>query len=58
MVHYGGVACEMDALNTISSKYNIDIIEDNAHGLYGYYKDRALVQLEVLLHRVFMEQKT
>tara|TARA_B100001287_G_C22679452_1_gene529538 strand:+ start:1461 stop:2612 length:1152 start_codon:yes stop_codon:yes gene_type:complete len=42
VVHYGGVACEMDALNTISSKYNIDIIEDNAHGLYGYYKDRAL----------------
>ena len=42
IVHYGGVACEMDELISISSKYNIDIVEDNAHGLFGQYRDQHL----------------
>lgn len=41
-VHYGGVACEMDHLITLANKYNLDIVEDNAHGLYGKYRDRNL----------------
>jgi len=42
VVHYGGVACEMDHLIALSNKYNLDIVEDNAHGLYGQYRDRNL----------------
>ncbi|MEO1943937.1 MAG: dTDP-4-amino-4,6-dideoxygalactose transaminase, partial [Candidatus Thioglobus sp.] len=42
IVHYGGVSCEMDELIKIADKYNLDIIEDNAHGLYGKYRDQNL----------------
>tara|TARA_B100001142_G_scaffold278196_1_gene288164 strand:- start:531 stop:1670 length:1140 start_codon:yes stop_codon:yes gene_type:complete len=41
-VHYGGIACEMDELITLSLKYGIHIIEDNAHGLYGKYRGKYL----------------
>jgi len=42
VVHYGGVACEMDELIAISKKHNLDLVEDNAHGLFGKYRDRCL----------------
>jgi dTDP-4-amino-4,6-dideoxygalactose transaminase len=42
IVHYGGVACEMDELLMLSLKHDIHIIEDNAHGLYGKYRDKYL----------------
>ena len=41
-VHYAGVGCEMDEIIKISKKYNIPIIEDNAHGLFGKYRDQYL----------------
>jgi len=34
-VHYNGVVCNMAALQS----FDIDIIEDNAHGLFQYSKD-------------------
>jgi dTDP-4-amino-4,6-dideoxygalactose transaminase len=33
VMHYGGVPVDMDAIMAISHKYNIPVIEDNAHGL-------------------------
>lgn len=33
VMHYGGVPVNMDAIMAISRKYNIPVIEDNAHGL-------------------------
>lgn len=41
-VHYAGVGCEMDALLAIAEKHGLDIIEDNAHGLFGRYKGTCL----------------
>jgi dTDP-4-amino-4,6-dideoxygalactose transaminase len=41
-VHYAGVGCEMDTIREIAGKYNIAIVEDNAHGLFGKYKGRYL----------------
>ncbi len=38
-VHYAGVGCEMDAIGAIASRYNIAIVEDNAHGLFGSIED-------------------
>ena len=38
VVHYAGVACEMDTIMAIAKKYNILVVEDNAHGLFGKYK--------------------
>ena len=42
VVHYAGVACEMDAILNIANRHGISVIEDNAHGLFGFYKGRAL----------------
>ena len=39
-VHYAGVSCEMDIIMNIANKYDIPVIEDNAHGLFGKYKDK------------------
>lgn len=41
-VHYGGVGCEMEVICDIAEKYNIPIIEDNAHGLLGRYRGEYL----------------
>lgn len=38
VVHYAGVACEMDVIMAIARKHNILVVEDNAHGLFGKYK--------------------
>src|ERR1700674_3636233 len=35
VVHYAGVACEMDAILAIAQRHQIPVIEDNAHGLFG-----------------------
>tara|TARA_B100001063_G_scaffold234916_1_gene252951 strand:- start:656 stop:1792 length:1137 start_codon:yes stop_codon:yes gene_type:complete len=42
VVHYGGIACEMDKIMRIAEKNNLIVIEDNAHGLYAKYKNRYL----------------
>ena len=42
VVHYGGVACEMDVILDIARRHGIVVIEDNAHGLGGSYKGRPL----------------
>ena len=42
VVHYGGIACEMDELINLSLKHDIHVIEDNAHGLYGKYRENTL----------------
>ncbi len=41
-VHYAGVACELDAIVDLARGRSIALIEDNAHGLFGKYKDRHL----------------
>lgn len=41
-VHYAGVACEMDAIMSLASKYNLYVIEDAAQGVMSTYKGRAL----------------
>jgi dTDP-4-amino-4,6-dideoxygalactose transaminase len=41
-VHYGGIACDMDALMDLSREYNIFLIEDAAQAINGYYKGRPL----------------
>jgi dTDP-4-amino-4,6-dideoxygalactose transaminase len=42
IVHYGGVACEMDILIKIAQKYGITIIEDCAHSIDSYYYQQPL----------------
>jgi dTDP-4-amino-4,6-dideoxygalactose transaminase len=42
VVHYAGVACEMDAIARVADERGLTIIEDNAHGLFGAYRGRPL----------------
>ena len=35
VVHYGGVAPDMDRLTAMATRAGIQIVEDNAHGLGG-----------------------
>jgi len=41
-VHYAGVACEMDTIMAIASKYNLFVVEDAAQGMMSSYKGKAL----------------
>lgn len=42
VVHYAGVACEMDTIMNIANKYNLMVVEDAAQGVMSTYKGRAL----------------
>lgn len=42
VVHYAGVACNMDAIMALAEKYNLLVVEDAAHCVDSYYKNRAL----------------
>lgn len=57
LVHYAGVGCEMDAIQKIAHRYNLPIIEDNAHGLFGKYKGRRLGTFGVMATQSFHETK-
>ena len=57
VVHYAGVACEMDAIRTIADGAGLPIIEDNAHGLLGSYKGKPLGTFGVMATQSFHETK-
>jgi dTDP-4-amino-4,6-dideoxygalactose transaminase len=57
IVHYAGVACEMEPLLAISKKHGIPIVEDNAHGLFGKYRGRALGSFGTFATQSFHETK-
>lgn len=42
VVHYAGVACEMDTIMAIARKNGIKVVEDAAQGVMSRYKGRAL----------------
>lgn len=41
-VHYAGVSCDMDKINALASKYNLNVVEDAAQGFGSTYKGQAL----------------
>ncbi|MDP9024563.1 MAG: dTDP-4-amino-4,6-dideoxygalactose transaminase [Candidatus Eremiobacteraeota bacterium] len=57
VVHYAGVAAEMDAILEIGKRHNVPVIEDNAHGLFAAYRGRMLGTLGVLATQSFHETK-
>jgi dTDP-4-amino-4,6-dideoxygalactose transaminase len=44
-VHYAGVSCAMDEINTIAKKYELFVVEDAAQGVMSTYKGKALGSL-------------
>lgn len=56
-VHYAGVGCEMDSILDITRREGIPLVEDNAHGLFGKYKDKLLGTFGSLATLSFHETK-
>ncbi len=57
VVHYAGIGCEMDAIFETAERHGIPVVEDNAHGLFGLYKGRALGTFGTLATQSFHETK-
>lgn len=57
VVHYAGVACEMQPILEIAERYGMPVIEDNAHGLLGRYCGRKLGSLGAMSALSFHETK-
>ncbi len=56
-MHYGGVACEMDAIASLAEERGLTVVEDNAHGLFGSYRGRPLGTFGSLAAQSFHETK-
>jgi len=56
-VHYAGVGCEMDSILATAREYDLTIIEDNAHGLFGKYKGKHLGTFGSMATQSFHETK-
>ena len=42
VVHYAGVACDMDAIMALAEKHNLLVVEDAAHCVDSFYKGKPL----------------
>jgi dTDP-4-amino-4,6-dideoxygalactose transaminase len=56
-VHYGGVACEMDTIGALAGARGVAVVEDNALGLGGRWRDRPLGTLGDLAALSFHQTK-
>lgn len=57
VVHYAGVACDMDTIMAVASRHGLPVIEDNAHGLFGRYQGRPLGSFGAMSTLSFHETK-
>jgi dTDP-4-amino-4,6-dideoxygalactose transaminase len=57
IVHYGGIACEMELIQQIADRHNLILVEDNAHGLFAKYKGKYLGTFGALATQSFHETK-
>lgn len=56
-VHYAGVGCAMQEILRVAGSSGIEVIEDNAHGLFGKYGGRYLGTFGALATQSFHETK-
>jgi len=58
VVHYGGVACDLDGIQSVlAERPDVVLIEDNAHGLFGRWRGRPLGSFGALTSLSFHETK-
>ena len=57
VVHYAGVACEMDTILEVAGRHGVPVVEDNAHGLFGKYRGKHLGTFGCLATLSFHESK-
>lgn len=56
-VHYAGVACDMDIIMELATRYNLLVIEDAAQAIDAYYKGQPLGTIGHLAAFSFHETK-
>jgi dTDP-4-amino-4,6-dideoxygalactose transaminase len=56
-MHYAGMPCDIAALDAIASRHGLTVIEDAAHGLNAFFRDRALGTLGAVGALSFHETK-
>lgn len=57
VVHYAGVACEMDPILEIARKHGLKVVEDAAQGIFSTYRGRPLGSIGALGALSFHETK-
>ncbi|ATY81652.1 dTDP-4-amino-4,6-dideoxygalactose transaminase [Aeromonas veronii] len=57
VVHYAGVACDMDAIMSLAERYKIPVVEDAAQAIDSFYKSRPLGSIGCLSTFSFHETK-
>ncbi len=57
VMHYGGVACEMDAIRAIAKKYKLILLEDAAQAFLATYKGQYLGTIGDMAAYSFHETK-
>src|SRR5690242_4383142 len=58
VVHYAGVACDLDGIQTVlAERPDVALIEDNAHGLFGRWRGRPLGSFGAFTSLSFHETK-
>jgi dTDP-4-amino-4,6-dideoxygalactose transaminase len=57
VVHYGGIAANLDKILEIAREKNLAVIEDNAHGLFSTYRGKPLGSFGSLATQSFHETK-
>ena len=57
LVHYAGVACEMDEIMAVADRHGVAVVEDNAHALFARYRGRYLGTFGEMATQSFHETK-
>lgn len=57
IVHYAGIACNIDFILKICKKYHLALIEDCAHSIDSYYKNKPLGSFGLMSTFSFHETK-
>ena len=57
VVHYAGIACEMDSVMALAKQYNLFVVEDSAQAIDSYYKHKPLGSIGHLATLSFHETK-
>ncbi|WP_375558881.1 dTDP-4-amino-4,6-dideoxygalactose transaminase [Bernardetia sp. OM2101] len=57
VVHYAGMACDMDKVMSIADKYNLFVIEDAAQAIDSFYNEKPLGSIGHLAAFSFHETK-
>jgi dTDP-4-amino-4,6-dideoxygalactose transaminase len=42
LTHYAGIACNMDSVMQLAEKHDLYVVEDAAHAINGFYRDKPL----------------